>query len=78
MVGIWIWLSQLPVKVFGLFSGLELYANFKTYETLRRKFEFDKSLANELKVARRGFFVAVIRLFLFWGCVPVAISWLTA
>jgi len=63
------WLSEFPIKAVGLFTGLEVYASDAAYNDLKVRYEFDKTLENDLKMARRQLITSWMKLVVFWSVI---------
>ncbi|MEL6691196.1 MAG: hypothetical protein AAFP28_12850 [Pseudomonadota bacterium] len=59
--GTWLWLAALPAKLFGAFTGLEIYASHRTYKELLLDAEFDETKVAALKNAKRHYYLAWMR-----------------
>lgn len=71
----WIFLSHLPLKVFGLFTGLAVHSAHSKLEELKLKAEFDRTLEKHLKTAKLDLRIAVLQTSLLYVLFVAALIW---
>ncbi|MCV6594950.1 MAG: hypothetical protein OIF48_18515, partial [Silicimonas sp.] len=73
----WIWLGELPLRFFGVATGLSIYAADKRYQQVKLEAEFDETKRDERKRLRRELLLAWFRVLAFWVGVLLFIRLLT-
>ncbi len=69
-------LGELPVRLFGIASGLELHYAHKRSEELKQAAEFDLTQERQRDLARRSVWVAFAKTIGFWVVTVFALRWL--
>jgi len=71
-------LAGLPLKLFGVVSGLAAHFAWRRREALNLQAEFNESLRPDLKAAKRQVWMEFGRLALFYIVVLSALNWLAS